>query len=196
MTSRSLFQWGPPSSVAHILRAKHYLGPTARGVAWHDEFGVLVLAPPTSRRLPRTWFDLTRWCITSTEKNAGSQQWARVHRAIAASFPDVTTVVSYSDPSQGHTGALYRACNWLWAPTWHRLRPPPTGNGTWDGKTIESAKDRWVFLVRPDPQRVQLLLAQDASALKTFPMARYREPGGADFKAWKAATVAGTPPAT
>ena len=37
----------------------------------------------------------------------------------------VSTVVSYSDPSAGHTGSLYRACNWIWAPTWLRLRPPP-----------------------------------------------------------------------
>ena len=56
-------------------------------------------------------------------------------------YPRCTTIVSYSDPSVGHTGALYRACNWLWAPTWHRLQPPPTGCGSWDGKKRSSPKD-------------------------------------------------------
>ena len=42
------------------------------------QLGVMVLAKPTSRRLPQdgTWLELVRWCITGP-KNSGSTQWAR-----------------------------------------------------------------------------------------------------------------------
>lgn len=173
--------WCSPSEVAALLDERHYLGATRRGRAWRDEFGVMVFATPTSRRLPSTWLDLTRWCITDRAPNSGSKQWGRVRKALAAEFPLVTTVVSYSDPSAGHTGALYRACNWLWAPTWHRLRPPPTGQGSWDGVAKQAVKDRWVFPLRNDAARVGILVAKDESVLRRMPWARYQEPGGANY---------------
>lgn len=171
-----------PRAVSHILAEKHYLGPSKRGVAWQDEYGVIIIAAPTSRRLPIHWLELVRWCITSKVKNAGSRQWAQFVKALRALRADVTTIVSYSDPSVGHTGALYRACNWWWAPTWHRLRTPPTGNGSWQKGKIESAKDRWVFALKPDTKRTALLIAQDESILRAKPWATYKEPGGADFR--------------
>lgn len=101
----------------------------------------------------------------------------------------VTTIVSYSDPSAGHDGALYRACNWLWAPTWQRLRPPPTGNGNW-GSGAQAVKDRWVFLLRPDLGREEVLRLKDSALERAMPWASYREPkwrgashrgGGGDY---------------
>jgi hypothetical protein len=81
----------------------------------------------------------------------------------------VTTLVSYSDPSRGHTGALYRACNWEWWPTWHRLSPPPTGNGRWTADSgIESVKDRWVFPVRGDSRRRNLLTVDPDQSARTL----------------------------
>lgn len=155
-----------PEHVNPFLAAHHYLGPVSRGVAWSDEFGVLVLANPSSRRLPqRSWLELVRWCLVG-QKNGGSRQWARVRRWLYEAFPEVTTVVSYSDPAQGHTGALYKACNWTWAPTWHRLRPPPSGNGSWDGDKREAVKDRWVFALRADPTRAEILRVKDAAVVK------------------------------
>lgn len=145
-----------------FLHGRHYLGRTGRGkVCWMDEFGLAVLANPSSRRLPqRRWLELVRWCLVGTE-NGGSQQWARLGRWLR-NQREWTTVVSYSDPSAGHTGALYRACNWQWAPTWHRLRPPPSGNGRWtDGGKIEAVKDRWVFALSRDPERDSILAIQD-----------------------------------
>ena len=175
-----------PAAVSEILRARHYLGPTRRGHAWHDEDGVVVLASPTSRRLPSDrWLELTRWCLGG-RPNSGSQQWSRVVRWIKRDFPHVTTIVSYSDPSVGHSGGLYRACNWLWAPTWQRLRPPPSGGGSWDGQTVQSVKDRWVYLLRPDAERVALLTMKDDSLVKRYPWALYREPRGADWQAFRA----------
>ena len=159
--------WTPPRNVAAYLSANHYLGATGRGEAWSDEFGVLVLAKPTSRRLPQdgTWLELVRWCLVGTP-NGGSMQWKRVARALKADRPNVTTIISYSDPSAGHTGALYKACNWKWAPTWHRLRTPPTGNGSWKDGQIQAAKDRWVCPIRSDSRRVELLTVKDESLVR------------------------------
>jgi hypothetical protein len=180
---------------AALLDTQHYLGNPSRGYPYRDEFGVLIVAPPTSRRLPGwTWLELVRWCLYG-EKNGGSRQWARVSGWLYENYPHVTTVVSYSDPSVGHTGALYRACNWLWAPTWHRLRPPPTGAGSWNGETVQAVKDRWVWPVRPDPERAALLALNDEGLKRRYPWAEYREPrfrrdvpvpgtGGGDYQKW------------
>lgn len=151
-------------SVAAFLDANHYLGRAGRGFAWSDEFGVLVLANPSSRYLPHDrWLELIRWCLIGVP-NGGSQQWARVSRWLRVERPEVTTVVSYSDPSQGHTGALYKACNWRWAPTWHRLRPPPSGNGAWTDGEQQSVKDRWIFELGRDPDRDEILRVKDSRA--------------------------------
>ncbi len=157
-------------SVNYELERRHYLGATSRGFAWRDEFGVMVLAPPTSRRLPADWLELTRWCLNGTP-NGGSRQWSRVSTWLRENHT-CTTVVSYSDPSAGHTGALYRACNWLWCPTWHRLVPPPSGGGSWDGIKRQAPKDRWVFHLRDDPRRNEIL-GLDETYRRRFPYAIY-----------------------
>lgn len=171
----------PVAEVRDFLTSNHYLGPSKRGWAWVSDHGAMVFANPSSRHLPQQrWLELVRWCLNG-EKNAGSKQWslfvrwARIHR------PDITTVVSYSDPAVGHTGALYRACNWWWAPTWLRLRPPPTGNGNWGTDAKQSTKDRWVYPLSADEDRIQMMTAQDESILRRWPEARYVEPGGVPF---------------
>lgn len=164
------------AEVAHVLNENHYLGAARRGFAWSDEFGVMVLGSPASRSLPHDrWIELTRWCLNGT-KNGGSRQWARVSRWLYENHPEITTVVSYSDPAVGHTGALYRACNWIWAPTWLRLRPPPSGNGSWQRGKVEAVKDRWVFPLRADDEREDILQVNDASLKRRMPEAEYREP--------------------
>lgn len=173
--------WSTLSSANPTLAQHHYLGAVKVGFAWCDEAGVIVLAHPRSRRLPLDWLELIRWCITSKETNAGSRQWGRMIRQLKVRCPEITTVVSYSDPSQGHTGALYRACNWWWAPTWHRLRPPPSGNGEWTAGKKQAVKDRWVYPLREDPRRVGLLTARDESILRRTPGFRYCEPGGVKY---------------
>jgi len=159
--------WVSSKSVAPFLARLHYLGPVTRGFCWSDEYGVLVLAKPTSRRLPQdgTWLELVRWCLIG-EKNGGSRQWSKVVKALRIEVPQVTTAISYSDPSAGHTGALYKACNWQWKPTWHRLRPPPSGNGSWGGGKAQAVKDRWAYPIRQDPRRERLLAVTDESAAR------------------------------
>jgi hypothetical protein len=182
--------WVNLREASAILREHHYLGPISRGAAWRDCFGVIVIASPTSRRIPLNWLELVRWCITSTEKNSGSKQWSVFVRALRLQRPDITTIVSYSDPSVGHDGALYRACNWWWAPTWHRLRPPPTGNGNWEsGGAMQAVKDRWIFALRPDRSRVGFLMLKDEAILRKSDWARYREPGGALFKEFRVSNL-------
>jgi len=179
-----------PWELDRLLRERHYLGPTARGFGWRDAHGALVLANPSNRHLPHDrWLELTRWCLYGV-KNAGSQQWAAVRRWLLENRPEITTVVSYSDPKAGHTGALYRACNWRWAPTWHRLVPPPSGHGSWDGEKVQGFKDRWIDPLRPDPDRAAILGVEESYA-RRFPFAVWSEPrfrrgrpigGGADYK--------------
>lgn len=189
----------PVAEVNGTLAAHHYLGPSRRGFGYRDEYGVMVFANPSSRRLPqREWLELVRWCITTSEANAGSTQWSRAWRLVAETYTYVTTFVSYSDPAAGHDGALYRACNWAWAPTWHRLRPPPTGHGDW-GTGQQGVKDRWVYPLRPDAQRAGLLAVQDAALQRRMPWCGYREgrtrngwmvqgTAGGDYKRWRAIT--------
>lgn len=174
-----------------ILARYHYLGPINRGEVYRDRRGLMVFANPSSRRLPQQrWLELVRWCIVG---GVGSEQWKDARCWLLREFPDVTTVVSYSDPSAGHTGALYRACGWLWAPTWHRLREPPSGNGQWTDGKRQAVKDRWIAILRPDAERGRLLRVEDDSLRKRMAWAEYREPrwkrghalretGGGDFK--------------
>lgn len=146
-----------------LLSARHYLGPVSgsvrfvfAGVIGRDVVAAMVWKLPTSRHLPSdgSWLELSRWCLTpEAGKNAGSRMHGWVARYLLAHAPEVTTLVSYSDPSAGHTGSLYRACNWRWRPTWMRLAPPPSGHGSWDGITVQSVKDRWVFDLRRDADR-------------------------------------------
>ncbi|HMS60659.1 MAG TPA: hypothetical protein PKD63_00145, partial [Solirubrobacteraceae bacterium] len=64
----------PVADVAAYLDAHHYLGRARRGFAWSDEYGVMVLANPSSRHLPQQrWLELIRWCLVGTP-NGGSRQ--------------------------------------------------------------------------------------------------------------------------
>jgi hypothetical protein len=176
------------------LDEHHYLG-SINGDRYEDRFGVVVVGSPTSRMLPGCWVELKRWCLIVREPNAGSRQWSGVLQWLRRRRPKATTVVSYSDPSVGHSGGLYRACGWLWAPTWHRLRPPPSGLGSWNGKKRSEPKDRWVYPLMPDVERPAVLSLKDAAIEAMYPWAQYVEPtwrrgvphgGGGDWKRWMA----------
>ena len=160
-----------------LLSREHYLGPLTAGgyalIVIGKRCGEVVAAQvwrrPTSRRLPSdgSWLELSRWCLTpAAGVNAGSRMHRHGVRLIRVHMPNVTTLVSYSDPSQGHDGALYRACNWQWRPTWLRLRPPPSGFGEWAAGERQEVKDRWVFEVKPDPTREDVTYIDDPGAIR------------------------------
>jgi hypothetical protein len=156
----------------------HYLGNARRvSLEYADEFGFITFSNPTSRRLPQDWLELNRWILLG-KKNGGSQQWRRAVQWIRRQAPRCTTVISYSDPAVGHSGALYRACNFVTAPTWLRLVPPPTGNGTRSGRP-HSVKDRWVYPLLRDERRVAVLSLAPAYAAR-FPGRSYV----ADWPLW------------
>lgn len=181
LMATALTLWDIPDGYDRITRAeanallasRHYLGPARRGTYVFGQFvaGELVACQiwngnPSARHLPQdgSWLELSRWCLTpAAGTNAGSRmhKWAR--RWLLDHVDSATTLVSYSDPSQGHTGALYRACNWTWSPTWHRLRPPPSGNGSWTAGMPQSVKDRWTFNLRPDASRAEVLRVKGRS---------------------------------
>lgn len=174
---RSGVMWrlGQPWEANYLLAKNHYLGPlrsgarlTIIGSRGDQLVAAMMWRAPTSRRLPSdgSWLELSRWCLTP---DAGLNSGSRMHRwglrLIREYLPEVTTLVSYSDPAHGHTGALYRACNWQWAPTWHRLRPPPSGSGDW-GTGRQEVKDRWVFCVKRDSSQRTALAVDDSAAVR------------------------------
>lgn len=174
---------------ANLLLARHhYLGPLKSGGALTvigARDGALVAAMvwkmPTNRHLPAdgTWLELARWCLTpGAGENAGSRMHKWACRLIRSHMNRVTTLISYSDPSQGHTGSLYRACNWEWAPTWLRLRPPPTGQGDW-GTGRQEVKDRWIFCLKPDATRHDVLTVRDLASVRYW-----REHGSDAERGW------------
>jgi 5-methylcytosine-specific restriction endonuclease McrA len=170
-----MWRIGTKAEADPLLEKHHYLGPIKSGafsaiVVGVDDGRVVaaqVWRRPTSRRLPSdgSWLELSRWCLTpEAGPNAGSRQHAAAVKLLKSRV--VTTLVSYSDPSQGHTGSLYRACNWRWAPTWQRLRPPPTGAGNWGTDQVQHVKDRWIFPVSKDLRRDHLLSIKDNGAIR------------------------------
>lgn len=174
-----MWEVGSLAEADPLLSRHHYLGPVGSGgaelVVIGSRNGEAVAAQvwrlPTARNLPSdgTWLELSRWCLTpAAGPDAGSRQHRYATLLIRDRLPRVTTLVSYSDPSHGHTGALYRACNWTWAPTWHRLRTPPTGNGSWDGVVAQAVKDRWVFALHSDARRDAVIHIDDLAAIRSW----------------------------
>jgi hypothetical protein len=150
-----------PSSaaeVAPLLAVEHYLGAGAgryvfAGWVADELVAAQVWKHPTARMLQGDgWLELSRWCLTpDAGKNAGSRMMGWVRRWLRRNAPEVRRLVSYSDPIHGHTGALYKASGWTYAPTHHALRWEangvgyPSGHGSWDGVTRQSPKQRWVI---------------------------------------------------
>ena len=197
MTTRQLVLFDDPADLpaTALLASRHYLGrESRRQLGYADDDGVMTFASPTSRFLPSSWLELTRWCVTGGP-NAGSRQWAKARRFLMRERTDLTTVVSYSDPSVGHTGALYRACGWLWAPSLKFLRCEFYGGGQSTTRARVPRKDRWIFPLRQDDGRSTILSLHGCpNDRKAKPWAEYREPtwhgrhrwsgGGGDYKRW------------
>lgn len=112
--------------VEHLV-AKHYLGRwpgvvvDILGLLAEDQsayIGVIVFALPpreTAKRYGVTvvW-ELARLFIEDgTPKNAESWFMARAILYVRRNHPKVDMLVSYADPSAGHTGVIYRAGNWI-----------------------------------------------------------------------------------
>lgn len=111
-------------------------GSTARisYSAEHDGiyYAAAIWTNPSSPKLPQlSWLMLKRWAVASDRpKNTCSRMEGWMVRDILKRFPDVTTLVSYSDPDT-HEGKVYRACGWVEGETTGRLTP---GRKNWHNR--------------------------------------------------------------
>jgi hypothetical protein len=59
-----------------------------------------------------TYLDFSRlWVDDRCPKNTESKFVGYCIKNLKRQFPEFTGIVTWADPSQGHTGALYKACN-------------------------------------------------------------------------------------
>jgi hypothetical protein len=65
------------------------------------------------------------------------------------------------------------------------LREPPSGNGAWTDGLRQAVKDRWVFPLRRDPERVEVLRIHDDAIRAAMPWAEFRERVGGDWHRWQ-----------
>lgn len=95
-----------PGVVSLVLGLKH------KGVF----VGVLVFALPpreTEKRYGcKTWELARLWVDDKMPKNTETYFIARAVDYIKGFRPDVKMLVSYADPSAGHSGTIYKAANW------------------------------------------------------------------------------------
>jgi len=77
-------------------------------------YAVAMWTNPSSPKLPQlAWLMLSRWAIApDAPKNTGTRMESWMVRDVRRRFPEVTTLVSYSD-ADTHDGAIYKACNWI-----------------------------------------------------------------------------------
>lgn len=109
--------------VDHLVKS-HYLGRWPGVVVLRlglfdgeEPIGVIVFALPpreTNKRYSATMWELARlFIIDDTPKNTETWFIARAIKYIKAHRLDVDGLVSYADPSVGHSGTIYRAGNWI-----------------------------------------------------------------------------------
>lgn len=87
------------------------------GLYAHSEpVGVTVFALPPVETYVRygglTWELARLWVDDNQPRNTESWFISRAIRYVKHHHRDVKAIVSYADPSAGHTGTVYRAANW------------------------------------------------------------------------------------
>ena len=85
-----------------------YCGPFIVGMCLFSD-------PPkeTNKRYGGKTWELARlWIRDDIPRNAESWLIAQAVKHIRRTYPEVRFLVSYADPSAGHTGIVYRAANW------------------------------------------------------------------------------------
>lgn len=115
---------GKRDAVDSMIRKNHYLHSWPGVVtavfameAEGDVVGVCVYALPpiqTAIRYGGPVWELARlWIEDSQGKNSESWFIAQTVKSIERRRVGLLALVSYADPSVGHTGTIYRAANWL-----------------------------------------------------------------------------------
>lgn len=108
--------------VSHMILGGHYLGkfpgvsPCVLGLFCDlQPIGVLIFSLPPRETMARygvlTW-ELSRLWV-SDDMPGNTETWfiAQAIRHVRKDHPEVGAIVSYADPSAGHSGTIYRAAN-------------------------------------------------------------------------------------
>lgn len=109
------------SQVSAMIR-QHYLGRwpgvcvlTLAAAKINKPFGVIVFALPPRESHKRyggiTWELARLWIDDKIPQNAETWCIGKAIKYIREHHPEVSTIVSYADPSVGHSGVIYRAAN-------------------------------------------------------------------------------------
>jgi len=110
-----------------FLNKYHYAGygrsaKKVYAVKYNNEIlSVIKFSPPVRKEVatsmgwkPTDVLELDRFCIRPKwqVKNLASKIMSKVIGLVKNDFPEIVILISFSDPSQGHVGTLYRASNW------------------------------------------------------------------------------------
>lgn len=111
------------STVDDVIRRRHYLrcwpGVTVCTLAMICDMAVVgacVFALPPRETMTRyggcTWELARLWIDDAIPSNAETWFIGKAVKHVRRNRRDVGFLVSYADPSAGHTGGIYRAANW------------------------------------------------------------------------------------
>jgi hypothetical protein len=104
--------------------ANHYTGSVPSGKSHYFVVGdaIVVFSIPANKNISR-WlvrednvvWELSRlWAPNGHEPNLLTQAVSAATKALRATEPHITALVSYADPNVGHEGGVYRAASWAY----------------------------------------------------------------------------------
>lgn len=103
------------------IKERHYLKSTPPGFVFVIEFmdgrtrvGAMQLGRPCSKSLDQDRIlELNRmYFVDEAPKNTESQALGMMRRFVRTWYPNIRLLLSYSDPSAGHSGRIYEADGW------------------------------------------------------------------------------------
>ena len=108
-------------AVVAWLKERHYLRSAPPGFVHvlevcegRERIGAMILGCPASRKIDcDRVLELNRmFLVDEAPKNSESQALSLMRRHVRTWLPTIRLLVSYSDPSVGHSGAIYEADGW------------------------------------------------------------------------------------
>lgn len=124
------------TNAARFICKRHYLGKIALGCKYTVVLsvngiikGVAQYGEPVGTKVKAKYnvdLELKRFVLSpSCPKNTGSWFMAKAYKLL----PKRSVVISYADPSQGHEGVLYKACNYKYIGKQQYATPYLVGKG-------------------------------------------------------------------
>lgn len=100
--------------------------------------GVCVFSIPpreTNKRYGGECWELSRlWLSDDLPRNSETWFIAKCIKEVQRSHPNISHLVSYADPSAGHTGIIYKAGNWRFDGMTDADRKTPRCDYRWNGR--------------------------------------------------------------